>query len=122
MSACNLAVIGLVDTNCDPKTIDYVVPSNDDAIRAIKLMAGKMADAVLEGLELRTVDEADRATAVRPQAEVEPEDELAAEKPTASDYFDREDFGTFEAEPEELLGPSVLAKLAQGLDGETEDK
>jgi small subunit ribosomal protein S2 len=38
-----------VDTNCDPDEIDYVIPGNDDAIRAVKLIAGKMADAVLEG-------------------------------------------------------------------------
>ena len=38
-----------MDTNCDPDEIDYVIPGNDDAIRAVKLIAGKMADAVLEG-------------------------------------------------------------------------
>ena len=41
--------IPIVDTNCDPDEIDYVIPGNDDAIRAVKLIAGKMADAVLEG-------------------------------------------------------------------------
>ena len=41
--------MGIVDTNCDPDEIDYVIPGNDDAIRAVKLIAGKMADAVLEG-------------------------------------------------------------------------
>ncbi|MDY3280479.1 MAG: 30S ribosomal protein S2, partial [Eubacteriales bacterium] len=39
----------IVDTNCDPDEVDYVIPGNDDAIRAVKLIAGKMADAVLEG-------------------------------------------------------------------------
>ena len=38
--------IGIVDTNCDPDEIDYVIPANDDAIRAVKLLTGKMADAV----------------------------------------------------------------------------
>jgi len=47
------SVIGMVDTNCDPTDIDYVIPSNDDAIRAIKLIVGKVADAVLEGQMLR---------------------------------------------------------------------
>jgi len=45
--------VALVDTNCDPRDIDYVIPSNDDAIRAIKLLVGKMADAVLEGKAMR---------------------------------------------------------------------
>ena len=45
----NIPVIAMVDTNCDPRYVDYVIPSNDDAIRAIKLMVGKMADAALEG-------------------------------------------------------------------------
>ena len=44
-----IPIIGIVDTNCDPDEIDYVIPGNDDAIRAVKLIAGKMADAVLEG-------------------------------------------------------------------------
>ncbi len=49
----NIPVIALVDTNCDPRNVDYVIPSNDDAIRAIKLLVGKMADAALEGRAMR---------------------------------------------------------------------
>ncbi len=45
----NIPVVAIVDTNCDPDEIDYPIPGNDDAIRAIRLMVGKMADAVLEG-------------------------------------------------------------------------
>jgi small subunit ribosomal protein S2 len=45
----DIPIIAIVDTNCDPDEIDYVIPGNDDAIRAVKLIAGKMADAVLEG-------------------------------------------------------------------------
>lgn len=44
-----IPIIAIVDTNCDPDQIDYVIPGNDDAIRAVKLIAGTMADAVLEG-------------------------------------------------------------------------
>jgi small subunit ribosomal protein S2 len=44
-----IKVVAVVDTNCDPDNIDYVIPGNDDAIRAIRLMASKIADAVLEG-------------------------------------------------------------------------
>jgi small subunit ribosomal protein S2 len=45
----NIPVVAIVDTNCDPDEIDYVIPGNDDAIRAVKLIASKIADAVLEG-------------------------------------------------------------------------
>ena len=44
-----IPVVAIVDTNCDPDEIDYVIPGNDDAIRAVKLIAGAMADAVIEG-------------------------------------------------------------------------
>ena len=47
--ALGIPVVDIVDTNCDPDEIDYVIPGNDDAIRAVKLIAGKMADADLEG-------------------------------------------------------------------------
>ncbi|MDY6012910.1 30S ribosomal protein S2 [Clostridium sp.] len=44
-----IPVVAIVDTNCDPEEVDYVIPGNDDAIRAVKLIAAKMADAVIEG-------------------------------------------------------------------------
>ncbi|NHL80566.1 30S ribosomal protein S2 [Staphylococcus aureus] len=44
-----IPIVGIVDTNCDPDEIDYVIPANDDAIRAVKLLTAKMADAILEG-------------------------------------------------------------------------
>ena len=55
--ALNIPIVGIVDTNCDPDEIDYVIPGNDDAIRAVKLSAGKMADAILEGKQGEQVDE-----------------------------------------------------------------
>ena len=45
----NIPIVTIVDTNCDPDEIDYVIPGNDDAIRAVRLLTAKMADAVLEG-------------------------------------------------------------------------
>jgi small subunit ribosomal protein S2 len=48
-----IPIVALVDTNCDPDLVDYIIPSNDDAIRAIKLITTKMADAVLEGMAMR---------------------------------------------------------------------
>ncbi|MBR3121553.1 30S ribosomal protein S2 [Oceanobacillus profundus] len=56
----NIPIIGIVDTNCDPDEIDYVIPANDDAIRAVKLLTSKMADAILEvkqGEETEVVEE-----------------------------------------------------------------
>lgn len=44
-----IPVVAIVDTNCDPEEVDYVIPGNDDAIRAVKLIAAKMADAIIEG-------------------------------------------------------------------------
>ncbi|MBN8234476.1 30S ribosomal protein S2 [Halobacillus kuroshimensis] len=60
----NIPVVGIVDTNCDPDEIDYVIPANDDAIRAVKLLTSKMADAVLEakqGEETETTEETEAA-------------------------------------------------------------
>lgn len=60
----NIPIVAIVDTNCDPDEVDYLIPGNDDAIRAVKLIAGKMADAVLEG---------------RQGEQMEPEAEVAVE-------------------------------------------
>lgn len=52
-----IPTIGIVDTNCDPDEIDYVIPGNDDAIRAVRLLTSKMADAVLEAKQGEQVEE-----------------------------------------------------------------
>ncbi len=51
--AMNIPIFAIVDTNCDPQGIDYVVPGNDDSIRSIKLFTSKVADAIVEGLKVR---------------------------------------------------------------------
>ena len=65
-----IPVVGLVDTNCDPDMVDYVIPGNDDAIRAIKLIAGIIANAVIEAKEgvAYSVDE-EEESAEEPAAE-----------------------------------------------------
>jgi small subunit ribosomal protein S2 len=85
-------VIAVVDTNCDPDNIDYVIPGNDDAIRAIRLMASKVADAVIEGRQAIAKEAAEAAeaaqAAIEPAAAVEPETPEAApqdEEPEAAD-------------------------------------
>lgn len=55
--ALGIPVVGIVDTNCDPDEVDYVIPGNDDAIRAVKLIAGKMADAIIEGRQGEETEE-----------------------------------------------------------------
>lgn len=68
----NIPIIGIVDTNCDPDEIDYVIPANDDAIRAVKLLTSKMADAILEvkqGEELEEVQPEEEAQAVETEVE-----------------------------------------------------
>jgi len=97
-----IPVIALVDTNCDPSGVDYVIPSNDDAIRAIKLLVGKMADAVLEGKAYRKEEEG--------MQEVIPVEPEAAGARTSMLEPELED--------KDLLGESTLAKLG----GHTEDE
>ena len=93
-------VIGLVDTNCNPHGIDYVIPSNDDAIRAIKLLVGKMADAVLEGKALRK-DEILEDEAPGREASVTMTDEGIPSLVKEEDFQDAD-----------LLGEATLAKLS----------
>ena len=64
----NIPVVAIVDTNCDPDEIDYVIPGNDDAIRAIRLIASTMANAVTEGRQGEENTEAPAAEAEAPAA------------------------------------------------------
>ncbi len=88
----NIPVIALVDTNCDPRGVDYVIPSNDDAIRAIKLLTSTIANAALEGMEMRKDREQD-------------EDQIASAP---------QEIPATEMTDEELLGEATLAKLQSG--------
>lgn len=67
----HIPIVAIVDTNCDPDEVDYVIPGNDDAIRAIKLIAGAMADAVIEAREGEEGLAARRAVEAQLQAEAE---------------------------------------------------
>ena len=71
-----IPVVGIVDTNCDPDDVDYVIPANDDAIRAVKLITSIMADAVLEGKQGESFDDSEPA-AEDENAEAEAADENA---------------------------------------------
>jgi small subunit ribosomal protein S2 len=76
-----IPVVGIVDTNCDPDEVDYVIPGNDDALRAIKLFAGRMADAVLAGRGLREARAAESAAADK--TATPSEDDATRRKPKA---------------------------------------
>ena len=58
----NIPIVAMVDTNCDPDEIDYVIPANDDAIRAVRLITSKIADAVIEGRQGESVQEVEEKT------------------------------------------------------------
>lgn len=66
-----IPIVAIIDTNCDPDEIDYVIPGNDDAIRAIKLIAGKMADGILEGRQGEQFEDAAEAAAPSEEASSE---------------------------------------------------
>ena len=66
-----IPVVGIVDTNCDPDEVDYVIPGNDDALRAIRLFAGRLADAALAGRGLREARGADTVATEKPPAAAE---------------------------------------------------
>ena len=66
-----IPIIAIVDTNCDPDEIDYVIPGNDDAIRAVKLIAQTMADAIIEGRQGEQLEEAEAVEAEAQVADAE---------------------------------------------------
>ena len=72
-----IPVVGMVDTNCDPDDVDYVIPANDDAIRAVKLIVSCMADAIIEAKQGESFQE---APAEAEEAEAETEEEAADEE------------------------------------------
>ena len=76
-----IPVVGIVDTNCDPDEVDQVIPGNDDALRAIRLFAGRIADAVLAGRGLRDARGAEAAAADKGAT---PEDEAGRRRPRAA--------------------------------------
>src|SRR5215216_3054402 len=97
----NLPIVAMVDTNCNPQNIDYVIPSNDDAIRAIKLLVAKVADAVLEGKAMRKEEDEDKPVM---EAQSKP-DKSARRIPKVVDVDE-------EVEDKALLGEATLAKLS----------
>jgi len=92
----SIPILALVDTNCDPDHIDYVIPANDDAIRAIKLLTGRIADAAIEGMAMRkaTID-----------------DDLAGPQNMSEADLARYEKDLDDGSDEAYLGADTLAKL-----------
>ncbi len=83
-----IPVVAMVDTNCDPDPIDYIIPSNDDAIRAIRLVTSIIADAVIEGQSIREAEEEEMAAEFEEPVEIrtaEPAAAPAVETPAAEE-------------------------------------
>jgi small subunit ribosomal protein S2 len=90
----NIPVLGIVDTNSNPDVIDYIIPANDDAMRSIRLLVSAMADAVIEGYNMRK-DKGDNPIE---------DDDVAAFTSRFTEYDD-------DASDEQLLGPAALRKV-----------
>ncbi len=94
--------MAVVDTNCDPDEIDYVIPGNDDAIRAITLMSSKMADAIIEGRDQQAKIDAAEAEA-----------EAAEAKAAADEAQEAAEGETTEAAPAEAQAPAAAAEATE---------
>ena len=96
-----IPIVAMVDTNCNPQNVDYVIPSNDDAIRAIKLLVAKVADAVLEGKAMRKEENPEQPEDVKSDGKPKPRGPRKSIVDTELD----------ESNEDILLGESTLAKL-----------
>jgi small subunit ribosomal protein S2 len=104
-----IPVVAMVDTNCNPNNIDYIIPGNDDAIRAIKLMTSTIAEAVIEGKDMRKDEEIDQEM-MPTIAEGEGGERIRARVSLEEDIDD-----------EDLLGESTLKKMAAAAEEEAKD-
>ena len=94
-----IPVVGLIDTNCNPEDLDYVIPGNDDAIRAVKLIADTMANAIIEGRQGESMDMGEVTEEVAQTEAPEDIEEVVAEEETA-DVVEEETTETEEATEE----------------------
>jgi len=117
-----IPVVAVVDTNCDPTEVDYVIPGNDDALRAIRLFASKIADSVAEGAQLMTDKQvADLAAAAGAAQQAE----MAAAQAAADGSAAADEVGSEDISMEDVLGTGarkqpVAEKEAAAADAEIE--
>ena len=102
-----IPVVAVVDTNCDPDVVDYVIPGNDDALRAIRLFTSKIADAVIEGRALATEQDFAAEKIVTDETPLE-------EIPEYTQYVDPQYAEQLMAESLAGRGPAVGFAAAQG--------
>jgi len=101
----DIPVLAMVDTNCDPRYVDYVIPSNDDAIRAIKLLVGRIADAVIEGKMMRKDVEEEEVPVLETRSRI-------------ARRLDEDE----ELDDEDLLGEATRAKIVIERPQESDDE
>jgi len=120
-----IPVVAVVDSNCDPSDIDYVIPGNDDAIRAVRLFCSKIADAIIEGSEVWRIENAESEAEIAEamgeevvEASVEAVKETGAEesepKPAAEETAEPVVAVEAEAEAEEAAGETTTADSEEG--------
>jgi len=111
----DIPIVALVDTNCNPDEVDYPIPANDDAIRAVKLLSSKIADAVIEGRTIRESKLAEEAAAAKEEsraaeaaavAAAESAEEPEGAKPEAAEVLDT--FGFTDEDEEEQEMPEIV--------------
>jgi len=128
----DIPVIAIVDTNCDPDEIDYLIPGNDDAIRAVKLITSVMADAVLEGKQIIEASEESEDVEAESEKEVlqietealleetaEPAVEAPAVEETAGETSDENEQVAADIEEEEVIEEDIIVDT--GSDDKLED-
>jgi small subunit ribosomal protein S2 len=110
-----IPVVAVVDTNCDPSEVDYVIPGNDDALRAIRLFTSKISDSIAEGAQLMTDKQVADMSAATNEAQ-------AAEVAVANEYQDTEGAAAVDATEdismEEVMGPGTHKKPVANEDTE----
>ncbi|MBN2283212.1 MAG: 30S ribosomal protein S2 [Deltaproteobacteria bacterium] len=102
-----IPIVAIVDTNCDPDDVDYIIPGNDDAIRAIKLFSSRIADAVIEG---------NRRFEERIQAESDKGEDREEAEVDVPESIETKDLGGMEEEPPEKYGDDNIRDEEQEVD------
>jgi len=106
----HIPVFGIIDTNCDPDEVDYIIPANDDALRSVKLIVGKMADAVIEANGGMINEQAEAEENENPDAEYADEEE---EKPEKTKTIRVEVKPSVQEDAEEDIAPAVEPKVTK---------
>jgi small subunit ribosomal protein S2 len=102
-----IPVVAVVDTNCDPTEVDYVIPGNDDALRAIRLFASKISDSVVEGSQLLNDKQVADLSAAADAAQAELDAAAAVSVSVAETSASADDFAGEELSMEEVLGAAT---------------